>query len=447
MRKTAVFLLILVSFSCTLFRSKVKPYPTGVIFPLEAEGEVAFEGRVVDALIRGEDGRIYFSTDKGLLCCLDMATKQLAWCEKNASPFGSPPAVGQNRVFVWDERNVVCCFDSLGNLVWKKDIADRISSPIARDKDRIYIGSQTGALLALSQETGETLWQFQTGGPVRAAATFFGDSVIIGSSDGWLYFLSSEGRKKTAVNLGSPILVAPLVDGNRLYAGTEDCALHCYDLRALKRKWRIAVGGKLLASPKADKKRVYFQTSNSVLYALNKAGGDILWWWISPSRSPFALEFDGQNVLVASRSPLLFSVDIRSGKTAGHYEAKAEVRSNPVWAEPDLAFASFDPSAERGIIAFLRKAMKVAISASLPSPQPAGTDVDFTASATGFYLPRYEFYLRQGEERTVVQKTGESKTWSWFADKEGAYIVGVRVSDQKQSMEAEIPYEISKKEK
>ena len=138
-------------------------------------------------------------------------------------------------------------------------------------------------------------------------------------------------------------------------------------------------------------------------------------------------------------------MDPRSGKTVGKYEAKTEIRSNPVWAEPNLVFATFDSSADRGIINFIRKEVKVEISSSLSSPQPAGTDVSFTASATGFYLPMFEFYLRQGEERTVVQKAVDKKSWTWFTEKEGTFTVGVRVSDEKQSKEAEIPFEISTK--
>jgi hypothetical protein len=151
--------------------------------------------------------------------------------------------------------------------------------------------------------------------------------------------------------------------------------------------------------------------------------------------------------LVTSRSPLLFSLDRKSGKVAGKYEAKTEIRSNPVWAEPNLVFATFDTPADRGSINFLRKEVKVEISPSLSSPRPAGTEVSFTASARGFYLPRYEFYLRRGEERSVVQKASEKNSWVWFTETEGTYAVGVRVSDERQAKEAEIPFEVSKKEK
>lgn len=447
MRKAPVFVLALLLFSCSLFRPKVQPYPTGVVFPLEEAGQVPFEGKLNRTLAEGEGGRFYFSTDRGHLYCLDSAAQQISWHQANPSPFGCPPALGPEQLFVWDQDNTVSCFDKQGKPGWKTKITDRISSPISRDREMVYVGTETGDLIALSQATGEPVWRFRTKGAIAAGVAFYGDWIILGSADGSVYLLSPKGVRRGAIALGSPVLVTPLVDGHRLYVGTEDSGFHCYDLRTMKRKWKIKAAGRILSSPSADEKRIYLQASNSVLYALNKGGGEILWWWIAPSRSSYELGFDGQAVLVTSHSPLLFTLDRRSGKVVGNYEAKSEIRSNPIWAEPNLVFATFDTSADRGIITFLRKEVKVEISTSLSSPRPAGTEVSFTASATGFYLPRYEFYLRQGEERSVVQKVAESKSWVWFTEKEGTYAVGVRVSDEKQAKEAEIPFEISKKEK
>jgi len=446
-RKAPVFFLLLLLFSCSLFRPKVQPYPTGVVFPLEEAGQVPFEGKLNRTLAGGEGGRFYFSTDRGHLYCLDSAAQQISWHQANPSPFGGPPSLGPEQLFVWDQDNIVSCFDKQGKPVWKTKVPDKISSPISLDRERIYVGTETGDLIALSQATGDPAWRFRTKGAIAAAVAFYGDSIILGSADGSVYLLSPKGVRRGAIALGSPVLVTPLVDGHRLYVGAEDSCFHCYDLRSLKRKWKIKAAGRLLASPSADEKRVYLQASNSVLYALDKSGGAILWWWIAPSRSSYELAFDGQRVLVTSHSPLLFSLERKSGKVVGKYEAKSEIRSNPVWTEPNLVFATFDTPADRGIITFLRKEVKVEISASLSSPQLAGTEVSLTASATGFYLPRYEFYLRQGEERSVVRKAAEIKSWVWFTEKEGTYAVGVRVSDEKQVKEAEISFEISKKEK
>jgi outer membrane protein assembly factor BamB len=443
-KKTLVFSLALLGLSCSLFKARIAPYPSGVIFPLEEAGRIEFEGRIVGRLAQDEAGRLFFSTDKGYLYCLDSATKEVSWHFTNPFPFGCAPVVAQERLFIWDREGSIFCLDKKGAYLWDSKIAEGISSPISLDGERVYVGTEEGNLHALSQDRGEFLWRFETEGIVTAAPVFFESQIYLGSGDGKVYILSPKGRLRGTIDIGSPIQVTPLVDGQRLYVGAEDHTFRCYDLRRQKRKWKITAGGRILASPRADKKRVFFTASNGVLYALDKKGGNILWWWISPSRSRYELEFDGEKILAASSSPDLYSLETKSGKVLGKYNAKEEIRSNPAWAEPYLLFALYDSSTDKGRIVFLRKQVGVHLSASLASPQPAGTEVSFTASATGFYRPQFEFSLADGEERTVVQAASEMATWVWFPDKEGGYTIIVRVKDEKQSEEAEISYEITK---
>ena len=317
MSKGPVFFLALLSFSCSLSRSKVEPYPTGAVFPLEEAGRVEIEGRLNRLLIKGEDGRLYFSTDKGHLYCLDGATRQSLWHETNPSPFAGPPLLSSDRLLVRAEDNTVSCYDRQGKPVWKIKVSDRISGSISSDRNRAYVGTEAGDLIALSLTTGELVWSFRTKGALAAAAVFHRDSIIAGSSDGSVYLVNSRGVRRGAIELGSPVLVTPLVDGDLMYVGTQDTAFYCYDLKTLKRKWKIRAGGRIVATPSADERRVYLQASNSVLYALDKAGGEILWWWIAPSWNFYELAFDGPRILVTSRSPLLFSLDRKTGKVVG----------------------------------------------------------------------------------------------------------------------------------
>ena len=445
MKKALAFGVTLLALSCSLFRSKSAPYPIGVIFPLVEAGRIKFEGKVIGGLVRDESGLVFFSTDKAFLYCLDVAAKAVSWDFANSAPFGCPPAPCMTGVFIWDEDNSVFCLDKEGTILWQVKVSERISSPISHDRENIYFGTEKGRLLALNQATGELLWTYDTDGPVSAAPVLFNSQVCIGSGDGRIHVLSLQGRLRGTIDVGSPILVTPLVDGHRLYVGSEDRTFGCYDLRDLKKKWSITAGGRLLAVPWADQKRVYFLASNGVLYALNKKSGDILWWWIAPSRSRYAIEFDGRNILATSASPELYSLDVRSGKTLGKYEAGEEIRSNPVWAEPFLLFSLFDPSVNKGRIIFLRKEVAAKLSASPASPQPMGTEVAFTAAVTGFFQPRFEFTLARGEEETLVQAASERATWVWFSDQEGSFEVRVRAIDEKQSQEAKIAYEITKR--
>ncbi|MBN2409367.1 MAG: PQQ-binding-like beta-propeller repeat protein [Candidatus Aminicenantes bacterium] len=444
MKKVLVFGLVVLALSCSLFRAKPAAYPAGVMFPVKEARRIEFDGRPIGGLEKDEADRVYFSTDKGYLCCLDTGAQEMAWEFRDSVPFGCPPALGPERLFVWDEENSVICLDKKGALLWKVKVSEKISSEISQDRGSIYFGTETGHLLAMSQAAGDLLWTFKTEGPIHAAPAFFENQICLAGGDGRVYMISSSGRLRGTMDVGSPILVTPLVDGRRLYVGCEDRSFHCYDLRRQKRKWKITAGGRLLATPRADRKRVYFPASNGVLYALNKKNGHILWWWISPSKSRYDLEFDGQNILATSSAPNLHALDVKSGKSIGQFDAGQEIRSNPVWAEPYLLIALFDPLADKGRVLFLRKEVGIKLAASPASPQPMGTEVSFTALAEGFHRPQYEFSLVRGEDTAVVQPASERATWVWYTDQEGTFLVRVKVVDEKQSQEAEIPYEIIK---
>jgi outer membrane protein assembly factor BamB len=445
-KRFLLFLLIPLSFSCSLFRTKIAPYPGGIAFPLVEASRVSYEGKIVRDILKGDED-LYLSTDKGLLYCLDGAAQKIKWTYAAAAPFGCPPSVSPDSVYAWDEESNIYCLDNTGAVRWKKTLKEKISSGISRDQDKLYVGTEEGTFWAIRQSTGESLWQLKTGQAFQARAVFWGSQVIAACSDGKLYFINRKADLGQIVEIGSPIRISPLVDGDRLYLGTEDSAFQCFDLRSKKRKWKIKLGGQLVLPPRADEKRIYFVAANSVLYCLDKKGGNILWWWIAPSRSAYDLEFSADKILITSLSSILFCLDRKTGKEIGRYDAKTEIKSNPLWDNPYVVINLHDYIENKGAAVYLRKEVKVQLTSSLSSPQPAGTEISFTAAATGFYLPKYEFYLRSGEEKTVVQKESEKNSWTWFPDKEGNYTAGVKVSDEKQAMEAEVSFEILKKTK
>jgi len=446
LRKFLAFIIISLSASCSLFNTKIAPYPSGVAFPLVEADRIPFEGKIIRA-IQKADGNLYFSTDRGLLYCLDGSDQKVKWKYAVASPFGCPPSVSPENIFIWDQDNNIYCLDKSGTLRWTKKLDGKISSGIAWRQDKAYVGTQEGIFLAMNQSSGKSLWQIKAGGAIEAGAVFWGSQIIVGCTDGKLYFINRKEDLGGIVEIGSPIRITPLVDGDRLYLGTEDSTFQCFDLKSKKIKWKIKTGGRLLLPPRADEERIYFLASNSVLYCIDKKGGDILWWWIVPSRSAYDLEFSADKILVTTLSSILFCLDRKTGKEIGRYDAKAEIKSNPLWDVPYVLINIHDYLENKGTIVYLRKEVKVQLTSTLSSPQPAGTEINFTAFTVGFYLPKYEFFLRGGEEKVVVQKESERNSWVWFPEKEGSYTVGVKVSDEKQTMETEIPFEIAKKDK
>ncbi|MDV7401536.1 PQQ-binding-like beta-propeller repeat protein, partial [Arthrospira platensis SPKY1] len=62
---------------------------------------------------------------------------------------------------------------------------------------RLYYGSSADdALRCLDAATGEELWSFVTGGPVRIAPSLDGDRVLVASDDGCLYGLDQASGQR-----------------------------------------------------------------------------------------------------------------------------------------------------------------------------------------------------------------------------------------------------------
>jgi hypothetical protein len=148
--------------------------------------------------------------------------------------------------------------------------------------------------------------------------------------------------------------------------------------------------------------------------------------------------------VASSFSSLLVCFDIETGEEVGDYDEGQEIKSNPLWVAPYLMFNLHDSLKDEGKLVFLKKILNVSLRSSEESPQKVGAEIAFTVSAVGFYRQDYEFYLKEGEEERIVQEKSERNSWTWLPEREGDYVVGVNVVDEKERMKAEVPFVIKK---
>ena len=419
------------------------PYPSGVIFPLEKAEEMFYHGKIID-LLQKTNGILYFSTHKGFVYSLEGSKRKVLWKFKTQNPLASSPYLSQEKIYVFDRKNIVYCLDKKGQLLWKNKIDKNITSGLRENRGKLYLGTEEGGLLAFDSLNGEILWRFQAGGAIRSSPVFSNSSLIFGCDDGSLYFLNQRGNLVDKFDTGDKIKAPPLIDENKLYFGSDDQYFYCLDLTKRKIRWKVKTGGKILSRPITDEKRVFFLCWDSVLYSLSKNNGTILWWQILPSRSLYQLEIIEEKIVASSFSSTLVCFDVRTGEKRGKYEAGQEVRSNPLWLEPYLLINLYDYKKEEGRLVFLKKVVQVTLAPSKKPPLEIGNEVTFTASAAGFFQPKYEFYMKIGDRKEVVQEISEKKSWTWYSEKAGVYTVGVKVVDAKEKVEVEIPYTIEK---
>ncbi|MBM4018492.1 MAG: hypothetical protein FJ288_09235 [Planctomycetes bacterium] len=164
---------------------------------------------------------------------------------------------------------------------WKDEPAmqfDRGPEPVIAD-GRVFIGSTVNdSLSARRLDTGEELWRFYAGGPVRAAPAAWRDRVFAACDDGWLYALAAaDGRLLWKVR-GGP--------GDRRLVGNE----------RLISTWP-ARGG-----PVAADGRVYFAAGvwpfmGVFVHCVDAESGRVIWtndstdftWYRQPHRGAWSL--------------------------------------------------------------------------------------------------------------------------------------------------------------
>ena len=441
--RTVGFLALTLFFlgACSLFKEKARPYPSGVFFPVARDGQVVYQGKVID-LVERDGERLYFSTHQGLVYCLDSVKRTILWKSEVSPGLMSPPSLGARNLYVYDENSILYCLSKEGSLLWKKEVGERITSRVAEARDIACFGTEKGVMLALAPASGSELWRFQAQGAIRSTPVFAEGKFIFGCDDHMLYLLSEKGILSGKIEVEGGIQASPLVVAKHLYFGSDDHHFYCYKVKTLKRKWKVKTGGRIFTPAVTDGKRVLFLCFNNVLYCLNRRNGHILWWQMIPSRSYYHLEVSGERVVASSLSSVVAGFDIKTGKKVGEFDAGQNLRSNPVWLNPYLLINIYDDQKEEGRLIFLKKMIRVSLKPSKNSPQKVGEEIAFTASARGFYLPKYEFYLKKGNEEEIVQEKSEKESWVWFPEKAGEYVVRVRVTDEKENVSAEIPFTI-----
>lgn len=437
-----VWILTVMTAACSLFRPSSRLYPTGIIFPLEIDGNIDFQGEV-DRRIAGSGDKLFFTTWDGLLYCADSRSRSILWRRKPPDTLSRPAYVSAERVYVCGEK-FLYVFDHSGNRLWHLRLPAPLSSGIKESGGKTYLGTEGGEILACEAEDGSVIWRFETGKPFRAGPVFSSGMVVFGCDDKNLYFLDEKnGRLVDKYETGGSVPGSPCVSEGNVYFGTDGGFFICLSADGRHKKWEVKTGSFVVVPPVIFKNRIVFLTWSSVLFCLDKNSGNLIWWRKIPARSPFFLELIKGRVVVSSLSNEVLAFDVKSGKQVGAYEAERPVKTNPLWMDSFLLLGFYHEDKEKGRILFLKKEVNAFLEASKKSPQNKDTEIVFTASAHGFFEPEFEFYLlSENREKEMVQPRSEEKTWTWYPAREGKFIVSVKVFDQKQTAEAEIPFVI-----
>lgn len=204
---------------------------------------------------------------------------------------------------------------------WQKRLGATETSPLIVG-GRLYVGDAEGNVYCLKVYTGQTLWRYHVGAPVKGAIAYDRGDVFFGAYDGNVYALDATTGKLRWRSASARDLLGnhgtfystPAVAYSRVYLGSTDDKIYSFGERTGKLRWSYGTGGYVYGSPAVWDGRVFVGSYDHVFYALNAATGAQLWsFHANGPISGSATVVDGI-VYFATLKRKTYALDARTGK-------------------------------------------------------------------------------------------------------------------------------------
>ena len=167
----------------------------------------------------------------------------------------SRPPTSLNRLWCWDsgkciDASPVALVDPARSLLLLSTSPFQQAQFCSPESARVFIGSHSGLVAALTATSGHLLWQRQLGARIEASLAVQTDLLAVGSYSGRLTFLRpSDGSELWHWETGDAIKATPLLSASQAFLGSHDKRLYALDSRERRCLWSADLGGAVSSRP------------------------------------------------------------------------------------------------------------------------------------------------------------------------------------------------------
>jgi outer membrane protein assembly factor BamB len=279
---------------------------------------------------------VYIAYGAGVMA-IDVVEEEQLWSyppEVNASlQFFAEPSVEDGRVIVGDygasggllSPNVTVSIYSLDesdgdidtNWVQSELAKDRIIAAPIHQEGLVFVGTADNFILALDEETGNLVWQFEAQHSIWSAPTYEDGVLYFGSLDKHVYALDAQTGDLIWQQLVAGSVSGRVAVGESLiYVGSFDKQLHALDKETGEIRWEVPQEGTedwIWASPVLEGDVVYYADKSGNLYAVGAEDGNAIWDADIDSQVVASPIVSNGLVFVASAGHVDNGDDVRSG--------------------------------------------------------------------------------------------------------------------------------------
>jgi len=233
------------------------------------------------------DGKVITGSSYDYIYCWDANTGEKIWRFYKGQGSSCSPAASKGKVYItYSQQNnknyygkISCLNLENGTEFWNRIFFDGTLNNVAIYDGKIFVPHSLGRLYCLDGETGQILWEKNTGGWYGAPA--ISNSKVYASANGIMCLDTNTGEEFWHYQ-GNRTICSPAVAYNKVYYVSYDTSFNgtviCLDADTGNEVWTYKTGSGNYPSPAVADGKVYVGTYGSgMLICLNASNGDMIW--------------------------------------------------------------------------------------------------------------------------------------------------------------------------
>ncbi len=206
---------------------------------------------------------------------------RLVWSRNLGEPTRSAPLVVDGTLYIGGHFKVEALDVNTGATLWEVDTPGPMDHALTvANNNLVYVGLTNHRMLALNRETGETVWEFKAHLPIVTAALVHDGIAYVTSAGNIIYGLDAQtGEKLWQHKLRGNVKTTPALRDGRLYVADDEGNLYFIDADDGRRRFRYLTAGSASGPPVVTDGVVYYP-SGGALYSIDTGvkGLPALYW-------------------------------------------------------------------------------------------------------------------------------------------------------------------------
>jgi eukaryotic-like serine/threonine-protein kinase len=205
---------------------------------------------------------------------------------------------------------------------------------LSHDGTQLLVGSYNNNLYALSSQTPQEEWVFETQGRIIGAPLVTSRGIYAPSSDNVLYAVDANRSPLWTYRAEGSLWAQPAAssDESVIYVTSLDHHIYALDAETGRLRWNQNLGGAVVGTPtlSEDGSRIYIGSFSQNMYALDAQNGQVIWttptqgWvWAGPALFEDRLYF-------GDVSGNIYSLDAAAGSIVWQQQPDGPVASTPL---------------------------------------------------------------------------------------------------------------------